>query len=131
MAYDFASRLDRLGSRKQELDSRPVRYVGVRNDITLTVDLDASVSTLRRIEESETVLTTVITPRNYIITTRELILGGKQELPKAGDKIVDQDGTFEILPNGQNPPFNYTTQSRKRLRIEVKQVSPECLPSLS
>ena len=67
--------------------------------------------------------------RDYLIHTVDLVLGGVETLPVAGDLIREaQDATtfvYEVMAPGNEPHYRYSDPFRKLLRIHTKHVATE------
>ena len=67
--------------------------------------------------------------RDYLIDTVDLVLSGKQELPKRGDRIEElQSGQlfiYEVMSIGTEPHWRYSDPYRKTLRIHTKHIATE------
>ena len=67
--------------------------------------------------------------RDYLISAADLVLGGAQEQPRAGDRIRETSGAqvflYEVMAPGGEPPWRYSDPHRKTLRIHTKFVGME------
>jgi hypothetical protein len=67
--------------------------------------------------------------RDYLITAADLVLAGKLELPKPGDRIRETDGeqifVYEVMAPGGEPAWRYSDPYRRTLRIHTKYVGME------
>jgi len=67
--------------------------------------------------------------RDYLIQTADLVLGGAQTLPVAGDRILETVGdqvlVYEVLAPGNEPHFRFSDPFRKLLRVHSKHVGTE------
>ncbi|MBU0637798.1 MAG: hypothetical protein KKB50_02960 [Planctomycetes bacterium] len=67
--------------------------------------------------------------RDHLITAVDLVLGGAQEQPKAGDRIRETAGEqvflYEVMAPGSEPPWRYSDPYRCTLRIHTKFVGME------
>ncbi|MBP9034619.1 MAG: hypothetical protein KBG29_12040 [Pseudomonadales bacterium] len=67
--------------------------------------------------------------RDYLIAAADLVLAGKQDLPRAGDRIRETDGDqiflYEVMAPGGEPPWRYSDAYRRTLRIHTKFVGME------
>ena len=65
--------------------------------------------------------------RDFLVRAADLVLGGSAALPIAGDQIVESEGNvsrvFEVMGFGNQPPWRYSDQFRRLLRIHTKQVA--------
>lgn len=70
-----------------------------------------------------------IEARDYLVRASDLVLGGQQTLPQAGDHIRETDGAqtfvYEVMAPGTEPPWRYSDPYRKTLRIHTKHVATE------
>ncbi|HQL54903.1 MAG TPA: hypothetical protein PLQ87_09365 [Phycisphaerae bacterium] len=67
--------------------------------------------------------------RDYLITAADLVLAGKQDLPRAGDRIRETDDDqiflYEVMAPGGEPPWRYSDAYRRSLRIHTKFIGME------
>jgi len=67
--------------------------------------------------------------RDFLIFTADLILDGSIVSPARGDQIRETvgDATFvyEVMAPGQEPPWRYSDDFRKTLRVHTKHVDTE------
>lgn len=70
-----------------------------------------------------------IESRDYLVRASDLVLGGGQALPQAGDQIRETDGAtsyvYEVMAPGSEPAFRYSDPYRKTLRVHTKHVKTE------
>jgi len=70
-----------------------------------------------------------IQSRDFLIHTADLVLGGTETLPVAGDLIREVQGTntfvYEVMAPGNEPHYRYSDPFRKLLRIHSKHVATE------
>lgn len=70
-----------------------------------------------------------IEARDFLILRTDLVLGGQEKLPRAGDRVRDPDGNFtqiyEVMAPGGEPPWRYSDPYRRTLRIHTKHVGQE------
>lgn len=116
---------DWLEETRNILMARPVTYVRGSQ----TVDLPASIGrTVFRIDKGYGV-TERYEARDFLILSRDLVLGGTPTLPLRGDRIRETDGNrvfvYEVMAPGSEPHFRYSDAYRKTLRIHTKLVSTE------
>ncbi len=64
--------------------------------------------------------------RDYLIDTKDLVLGGEPTLPKRGDYIIETESgvshTYEVLPIGNQRAWRYSDPFRIKLRIHTKRI---------
>ena len=64
--------------------------------------------------------------RDYLIHAADLVLGGVETLPVAGDLIRETQGAktfvYEVMAPGDEPHYRYSDPFRKLLRIHSKHV---------
>ena len=67
--------------------------------------------------------------RDFLIHAADLVLGGVETLPVAGDVIRETQGAktfvYEVMAPGKEPHWRYSDPYRKSLRIHTKHVSTE------
>lgn len=70
-----------------------------------------------------------IQSRDYLIHAADLVLGGVETLPVAGDLIREAQGPitfiYEVMAPGNEPHYRYSDPFRKLLRIHTKHVATE------
>lgn len=121
MTYNFHDRLDYLGTRKKTLDSESVTISNGTN----TVGVSATVGETDVEEEGPNGLPVRTQIRDYIITAEDLVLNGVQVEPQEGWTITEGDLTCRVVPIGDQSCFDYTTQTKKRMRIHTVVVSED------
>jgi hypothetical protein len=72
-----------------------------------------------------------IQSRDYLIHVSDLVLGGTETLPVAGDLIRETQGgntfVYEVMAPGDEPHYRYSDPFRKLLRIHTKHVATQGL----
>ena len=72
-----------------------------------------------------------IQSRDFLIHTVDLVLGGTETLPVAGDLIREVQGpntfVYEVMAPGNEPHYRYSDPFRKLLRIHSKHVATESI----
>lgn len=67
--------------------------------------------------------------RDYLIHAADLVLGGVETLPVAGDLIRETQGAktfvYEVMAPGDEPHYRYSDPFRTLLRIHSKHVATE------
>ncbi|KAA0219804.1 MAG: hypothetical protein KJ057_09795 [Phycisphaerae bacterium] len=67
--------------------------------------------------------------RDFLIRTQDLVIGGTEVLPQAGDRIRETDGgvtyVHDVMSPAGQPPWRYSDAFRRTLRIHTKLVSTE------
>ena len=111
----FHDRLDYLGSRKRQIDNVEAWYVP-RGQNPFRIFASVGKTTQQEPDANGFLLETDF--RDYIVSTAEFPL-----IPQPGDVILDGELRCEVMRHGDNPPYNYTTQRRHRMRIHTKVVS--------
>jgi len=112
------------GQRKAHAASTVTYCRGV-----LSVEVEATIaSTTFEVETAGGAIETVQS-RDFLITTADLVLGGAEVLPERGDQIREIAGAktfvYEVLAPGGEPPWRYSDDWRKTLRIHTKHVATE------
>ena len=87
-----------------------------------TVSLSAAIgSSAFSLDNGNVVLT--IESRDYLFAAADLILGGVQVTPLAGDRITEADGqVYEVLPMAGEPAWRHSDRQRTSLRVHTRQV---------
>lgn len=71
--------------------------------------------------------------RDFLVLRTDLVLGGVETLPKAGDRVLDPDGdtmaVYEVMAPGAEPAWRYSDPYRRTLRIHTKHVGSEAVLS--
>ena len=119
---------DWLEEQRNALMAKPVTYVRGGE----STDLAASIGkTVFRIDKGYGV-TERYESRDFLILSRDLVVGGTPTLPQRGDRIREADGNlvfvYEVMAPGNEPHFRYSDAYRKTLRIHAKLVSTEAAP---
>ena len=69
--------------------------------------------------------------RDFLIHTADLVLGGTETLPVAGDLIHETQGSntfvYQVMAPGNEPHYRYSDPFRKLLRIHSKHVATESI----
>jgi len=72
-----------------------------------------------------------IQSRDFLVHTVDLVLGGTETLPVAGDLIREVQGAntfvYEVVAPGNEPHFRYSDPFRKLLRVHSKHVATESI----
>ena len=96
---------------------------------TDSVELDATIGRTEFEQADEYGVIHKLESRDYLVRAEDLVLGGQQTLPRAGDRIRETDGTqtfvYEVMAPGIEPPWRYSDAYRKTLRIHTKHVATE------
>lgn len=70
--------------------------------------------------------------RDYLVLTKDLILGASPALPVAGDRIRETQGAtvyvYEVMSPGDEPDYRFSDDYRETLRIHTKLVDEEAAP---
>ncbi len=124
MAFDFYTKLDRLGSRMKQLNGKTVTITTDAGSVSLT----ASITRAKREELAPSGGITVGSLRTYIFDTDELVISGSAFLPARGDEIVEAitnvgTVTCHVLSDDDSPPYEFVTPTRKRIQVFTKIVS--------
>lgn len=83
-----------------------------------TFEVDSGHGVIERIES-----------RDFLITAADLVLDGAEVLPQRGDQVKELIGStvviYEVMAPGEEPPWRYSDQWRKTLRVHTKYVDVE------
>jgi len=125
MAYNFHTRLTRLGERLQEVAGVEVVYSRGPHSIPLTATpINAFVR-----EFIPGVLATRIKERDWSFDSADLVIQGTVVAPQPGDLITDSYGNrYRVSPrtipgSEAGSCFIYTTTTEDRIRVFTEQVS--------
>jgi hypothetical protein len=70
--------------------------------------------------------------RDYLLLVKDLVLGGQETLPRAGDQVREvQDRkvfVYEVMAPGSEPCWRYSDPFRRTFRIHTKLVAVEDVP---
>ncbi len=72
-----------------------------------------------------------IESRDFLILAADLILLGVETLPQRGDRIKEPAGAggelkvYEVMAPGDGPPWRYSDNYRKTLRVHTKLIGTE------
>ncbi|HET6497952.1 MAG TPA: hypothetical protein VFH17_02725 [Coriobacteriia bacterium] len=105
--------------------SRMVTYLRAGDSVDLAATIGST--TFEQADEYGVIHRTE--SRDHLITAANLVLAGKQELPKPGDRIRETDGAqiflYEVMAPGGEPAWRYSDAYRRTLRIHTKHVGME------
>ncbi|MCL4742276.1 MAG: hypothetical protein KJZ54_08740 [Phycisphaerales bacterium] len=94
-----------------------------------SVDLAATVGRTVFEQADESGFIRKVESRDFLVRRTELVIGGSETLPKAGDRIREPDGeltqVYEVMAPGGEPPFRWSDPYRKVLRIHTKHIATE------
>lgn len=98
-----------------------------------SVDLAATVGRTVFEQADESGFIRKIESRDFLVRRTELVLGGVETLPKAGDRVRETDGSqtqvYEVMAPGSRgggePPFRWSDPYRRVIRIHTKHVATE------
>jgi len=121
--------LDWLQGRRREHLSRTVTYRRGADSVEVAATVG---ETAFRLTEDYGAQVRVVR-RDYLIAADDLVLGGQQVLPQAGDRTEETDGDqvfiYEVMgPGGGEPDWRYSDPYRRTLRIHTKHVATEAVP---
>tara|TARA_Y100000310_G_scaffold310662_1_gene356141 strand:+ start:318 stop:680 length:363 start_codon:yes stop_codon:yes gene_type:complete len=120
MAYDIATRLDKLGTRMKELNQNSITYQRTgETDLTISNVTPGTIDVTQLGVDSVVLITEKA--QDFIFDTSELS-SWSPVVPKIGDTIVWGSNTYQIF-SINDELYNYTTSSRLRIRVHTKQVS--------
>lgn len=94
-----------------------------------SVDLAATVGRTVFEQADESGFIRRVESRDFLVRRTDLVLGGSETLPKAGDRVREADGAltqvYEVMAPGGEPPLRFSDPYRKVLRIHAKHVATE------
>jgi len=124
MPYNIQDRIDTQGPRMTEINPDPLGLVAVRDNIGNHVDLTASLGRTESQEMIPGVAITNIRYQDFIITASGLEFGAGVVKPQIGWEIERQNGeVYRVISLGDNnPPYEYITTTKKRMRIHSELV---------
>ena len=120
--YNVQNRLDRQGSRMQEVNPDPLGVVTIRDNVGNSVELTASLGRTESQEFLPGVAITNIRYQDFIVTASELDFGAGPVTPQHGWQIERQNGEiYTVISMGDNnPPREFITATKKRMRIHTE-----------
>lgn len=105
------------------------RTVTYTRTVGQTVTLSATIGRTDFEQADEFGVLHRIQSRDFLVLAADLVLGGEQTLPKAGDRVEETVGAktyvYEVMAPGGEPPWRYSDPYRKTLRIHTKHVGTE------
>lgn len=102
-----------LGGQRAAYMARPVTYL--RGDAEIA--LNATIGRTTYEEPTESGVIQRVDGRDYLIAAADLADLGE---PRARDRIIDGDDTWEVLPLPGEPAWRYSDQFRRTMRVHVK-----------
>jgi len=116
MTYNFQDRLDLLGPRHKSVNGEAGTYV--RPDVG-TIDPIILCPILAEGQEFiPGVSITQVEFQDFSLDANAVDFGSGEVKPEVGDYVTFQGNEFRLVSRGaEDPPFKYTTSSRKRIRI--------------
>ena len=94
-----------------------------------SVDLAATIGRTVFEQADESGFIRKVESRDFLVRRADLVLGGAETLPKAGDRVREADGgltqIYEVMAPGGEPPSRFSDPYRKVLRIHSKHVATE------
>lgn len=119
MAYDLASRFDKLGTRMKELNQNSLTYKrSGSSDITIDNFTPGQIDVTQQGVESVILVTEKA--QDFIFDASDLS-SLNPSVPKIKDQIVWGSNTYEVF-SINDELYTYTTSSRQRIRVHTKQV---------
>lgn len=92
-----------------------------------SIELTARVGRSFHTQTDQGGFVTRIEVRDYLLAASELVIGGSQVEPAAGDLIQEAVGdttfTYELLPIDNEREWRYSDTTRTELRIHTKRVA--------
>lgn len=117
-----------LEDQRHKHMTRPVVYL--RGDDSVELDATVGRTVFEQADQFGVIQRTET--RDYLVRAQDLVLGGVQSEPKAGDRVRDPSGTgallYEVMSIGNEPPFRFSDPDRKTLRIHTKFIGLEVTP---
>jgi len=117
--------VDWLTSQRRSHMARTVAYQ--RGDDSVVLSATIGRTEFEQVDEHGIVQR--VESRDFIIRAADLVLAASQTLPRGGDQIRETDGemtfVYEVMAPGDEPPWRYSDQYRKALRVHTKLVDSE------
>lgn len=116
MTYHFQDRLDLLGPRFKEVNGYAGTYV---RPGTGTVDpINLSPILAEGQEFIPGISITRVEFQDFAIDASAVDFGGGEVKPAVGDYVTFLGAEYRLVSRGgEDPPFKYTTSTRKRIRL--------------
>lgn len=119
----MVSRFDQLTSlgldRMRQNAGRTITYARGAGSVELT----AVVGNSGHDQLDDTGMPVTAQSRDYIVKASDLMIGGTDVLPVAGDEITDGTATFVVRSIGSDAAWRYSDAARTTLRIHTVEVS--------
>jgi len=114
--YNFQNRLDYTGTRFKEINGFVGTYV---RPGTGTIDpINLSPILAEGQEFIPGVALTRVELQDFAVDADAIDFGGGPDKPRLGDYVTFQGNQFRLVSRGtEEPPYDYTTSSRKRFRL--------------
>lgn len=116
---DFAA----VESLEDELFGDSITYSRGTNSVTIT----AIAAEINREVEDEDGVPVQLQRRTYEINAADLVVGGNAITPRPGDLIAESINgttqTFEVLPLGSKPCFDWLDSQHRRVLVYAKRIS--------
>ena len=94
-----------------------------------TLEVAATVGSTTFDAQDRTGTVVRVESRDYLITTADLVLGGKPTLPERGDQIRETVGgqsfIYEVISPAGQPHYRYSDPFRQTLRIHTKYIGTQ------
>jgi len=114
-----------LDDRRHEHLTRTVTYGRGAS----TVDVAATIGRTVFEQADESGFIRKVESRDFLVRRTDLVLNGSAALPRAGDRVLEPDGSqtqvYEVMAPGGEPPFRFSDPYRNTLRIHTKHVATE------
>jgi len=114
-----------LEGKRHELRTGEITYVRGGESVLLRATVG---KTVFQTQNAHGILETTES-RDFLVRTRDLVLGGSQTFPHRGDRIREErDGTvyvYEVMAPGREPHYRFSDPYRYTLRIHTKQIDVE------
>jgi len=116
MTYNLQDRLDLLGPRMNTVNGVAGTYVrdgvGTIDPITLSPILAEGQEFIPGVS------ITRVEMQDFALTAADIDFGSGEVKPEVGDLVTFQGNQYRLVSRGgDDPPFKYTTSSRKRIRV--------------
>lgn len=116
----FEEGLEWLAEELKAFASKSVMYRRGNDEVALQAVVGR---TLLKLDDGFGGVRMVWTDRDYLIEANDLMINGSTVLPRRGDRIVADDGTYEVLAPGGEPEWRWSDPCHRILRIHTKKVS--------
>lgn len=112
--------IDWLVDRLEDEAGRAVVYA--RGELSLSITAIAETQEYTVMDEKRAIPTRVVS-QDFILRRSQVAFGGAVSDPRAGDRLTDAAGTFELMPLGTSPCYEWLDPDGDMVLIHTKKVA--------